>query len=305
MRAIKNIQNLSLSELFVELMNNSNEEIYFTDLDTYNHIKYNTDNFDMTLLTFFYYDLFSFVAFELCYLINGDKYIYPLISLQDLDYEPFGDPVYKDMPKLNTNNVEKIVVENVIDELVLRAKQLIDDNNLRVKFDNDYAFSYILKYAHLFSAVLRKHNFDYEGYRDAQYSELIKDKRNAQISVIKFIDLFKTEYQNKIDRFKSWLKREEYINDTHEITASNYTNFARLFYLLRDNSIIKPNINNTKGITAYFKEFGVNVVETLNSLSETPEIARKTVTNENAKDFTQLGMTQKEKNTLLNLFKNN
>lgn len=174
----------------------------------------------------------------------------------------------------------------------------VSDNELKI--ENEKTFEYI----RLYDESVAQSYIDKFG--EEEYFKRGKEIGGFKsVEITKFDDLFKKEYQSKIDEFRKWLKREEYINDANEITASNYTNFARLFYLLRDNSIIKPNINNTKGITAYFKEFGVNVVETLNSLSETPEIARKTVTNENAKDFTQLGMTEKETTNLLNLFKNN
>lgn len=300
MRAINNIQNLSVAEL-LEKLYNSDDSVFISHTDLVTYVEQNSNKFQSDILKIIYSDIIRFVLTKMKLYWFGKK-----VYLDDICFIK---------PKHIRGIIMKQDAERAYNDLKRYLKRYDIGGYFRkialgntmfhefIYFPNRIGAKNIVELLHIVDDKLEKEKLTKE-------IELNKDitaikSKNSEMKNTNFMDLFKTEHQNKIDRFKSWLKREEYINDANEITASNYTNFARLFYLLRDNSIIKPNINNTKGITAYFKEFGVNVVETLNSLSETPEIARKTVTNENAKDFTQLGMTQKETTNLLNLFKNN
>ena len=299
MKPIKNILNLSLGELLNELYADKNKIIAETDI--YNHIRVITNDFEKEILDLLLSDLKTF-----CLNVVQIKYFGQKIKVWELmnfiaNNEFLTEENMKGV-ELNREGLSFFdepdypIIYDAVDAII----ELFP--NREVDHDNVIGFINVSYYAKLVEKIYTEKYGKSELDETMRKIELKTSKKSRQIL---YNDLFKPKYQSKIDEFRKWLKREEYINDANEITASNYTNFARLFYLLRDNSIIKPNINNTKGITAYFKEFGVNVVETLNSLSETPEIARKTVTNENAKDVTQLGMTEKETTNLLNLFKNN
>jgi hypothetical protein len=296
MRAIKNIQNLSLTELLATFQ--TNEDFHIFNIDIYNHIYRLTNGLNKKLMDTLILDLVMYCLENIPLRILGE-----LINYEELMESDVMDKYLEFSRVKKLGMTEEIIksYHNYPNNFVINSILFsVDVSDNELKIENEKTFEYI----RLYDESVAQSYIDKFG--EEEYFKRGKEIGGFKsVEITKFDDLFKKEYQSKIDEFRKWLKREEYINDANEITASNYTNFARLFYLLRDNSIIKPNINNTKGITAYFKEFGVNVVETLNSLSETPEIARKTVTNENAKDFTQLGMTEKETTNLLNLFKNN
>jgi hypothetical protein len=296
MKPIKNIQNLSLTELLATFQ--TNEDFHIFNIDIYNHIYRLTNGLNKKLMDTLILDLVMYCLENIPLRILGE-----LINYEELMESDVMDKYLEFSRVKKLGMTEEIIksYHNYPNNFVINSILFsVDVSDNELKIENEKTFEYI----RLYDESVAQSYIDKFG--EEEYFKRGKEIGGFKsVEITKFDDLFKKEYQSKIDEFRKWLKREEYINDANEITASNYTNFARLFYLLRDNSIIKPNINNTKGITAYFKEFGVNVVETLNSLSETPEIARKTVTNENAKDFTQLGMTEKETTNLLNLFKNN
>ena len=119
MKTINNIQNIGLSELFVELLNNKNEEIYFCEIDAYNHLKTISNNFDLFSLSMIYIDLFAFISFELTLLINGDSW--SLGTVNDIAYD-------SDFLNINSESLNDITDENVITETILRVNKLREIN---------------------------------------------------------------------------------------------------------------------------------------------------------------------------------
>lgn len=115
------------------------------------------------------------------------------------------------------------------------------------------------------------------------YEKLLKyTKTKSNPQKIKFVDLFEEKYQDKIDSFKGWLRRNEFINKNNQLLDLP-TNFARIYYLLKYHGIIKPNIKDSVGIKTYFSDFQCEVKEKINPDSKNKETTRKTVTNQNAK----------------------
>ncbi len=116
------------------------------------------------------------------------------------------------------------------------------------------------------------------------YKEISKLERKTETNEkeANFKDLFKDEYHDKIDSFKGWLRNNEFINENNQLLDLP-TNFARIYYLLKYQGIIKPNIKDSVGIKTYFSDFQCEVKEKINPDSKNKEITRKTVTNQNAK----------------------
>lgn len=79
MKTIKNIQNLSVAELFIEL-NDSVDDIYIPYLDFFNHFRINTNNFEPTQVLHLMADIFYF-AQNIKILWNGN-----VATLRDLFY---------------------------------------------------------------------------------------------------------------------------------------------------------------------------------------------------------------------------
>src|SRR5690554_8207538 len=79
MKGIKNIQNLSVSELFSELYD-LDEESYIAYTDLYNHFRANTNNFDPKQVSLLMNDIAEF--------ISGIKVIWDgdIVTLQELSF---------------------------------------------------------------------------------------------------------------------------------------------------------------------------------------------------------------------------
>ena len=293
MKTINNIQNIGLSELFVELLNNKNEEIYFCEIDAYNHLKTISNNFDLFSLSMIYIDLFAFISFELTFLINGDSW--SLGTVNDIAYD-------SDFLNINSESLNDITDENVITETILRVNKL-REINIGVEIVELNVYNYLMNYTNIFREIISRNEIDISMFEGNPF---IKSVREHKKSVLFFKDLFKKEYQsNEIQsKFSQWLIRERYLNHSNEIIC-DHTKFARLYYLLREEGITKPIPNKTNVMRTYFGNFGVKVVESYDPENDAPQVVRKTVTGESAETHEMLGMTTKEKDTLLNIFKPN
>lgn len=268
MRAIKNIQNLSVAELFSVFLNNSDERYVINDIDFRFHIRNNTNDFDSKSLKILYAEIRKFIEYQI--LLEYNDQIYTLRDLLNF----FDDANYSYTPS----------------QLLYRLSKIVFDNLMEIEYINHDAVIYIRRYNIVFKEILEELEFD---INENQKNILTLTQNNITNRVKKkdlhFIDLFKDEYysENKIKKFKDWLKRSRFINDKYEVTG-NYSNFAKIYYLLRYNGITLPNIALIKGITAFFDEFNVDVVTTKNKDAIRPQITRVAVTNDIAKEFKQL-----------------
>lgn len=268
MRAINNIQNLSVAELFSVFLNNSDERYVINDIDFRFHIRNNTNDFDSKSLKILYAEIRKFIEYQI--LLEYNDQIYTLRDLLNF----FDDANYSYTPS----------------QLLYRLSKIVFDNLMEIEYINHDAVIYIRRYNIVFKEILEELEFD---INENQKNILTLTQNNITNRVKKkdlhFIDLFKDEYysENKIKKFKDWLKRSRFINDKYEVTG-NYSNFAKIYYLLRYNGITLPNIALIKGITAFFDEFNVDVVTTKNKDAIRPQITRVAVTNDIAKEFKQL-----------------
>ncbi|MDD2284529.1 MAG: hypothetical protein PHQ11_03915 [Paludibacter sp.] len=153
---------------------------------------------------------------------------------------------------------------------------------LKLKYTSQYP-PYNEQYDHPKLAYWKKTIPEYIDNLIETYEKLLKytkTKSNPQKKI--FVDLFDEKYHDKIDSFKGWLRKNEFINENNQLLDLP-TNFARIYYLLKYKGIIKPNIKDSVGIKTYFSDFQCEVKEKINPDSKNKETTRKTVTNQNAK----------------------
>ena len=300
MKVVKNLLNLSLSELLYELYY-TNEEVYSCSIDYYHHIKKITEDFNYNLLVELESNLYHFFAYRV-HLVFDETEIY---NLNTVYFEqPKSDTVdYADALAFEIDNREgefekvnigeKIGILPALDGLAI----MLTEDNENVKLENKNGYMNLYPYLEAFINNSEcKNNFNFmvlEEYDEEAgrttfgrntttlYSNARMSRNRAEL---KFERLFKKENANqqKIERFKKWLQQEKYINEKNEHISGNATNFARIYYLCRENGIFNLNYSDSKGIKIFFSEFCVDVVEKIDIEKDSFQVVRKTVTNENA-----------------------
>jgi hypothetical protein len=286
MKPIKNILNLSVAELFSVFLNNSDERYVINDIDFRFHIRNNTDDFDSKSLKILYAEIRKFIEYQI--LLEYNDQIYTLRDLLNF----FDDANYSYTPS----------------QLLLRLSKIVFDNLMEIEYINHDAVIYIRRYNIVFKEILEELEFEInenqKNILPLTQNEI--SNSNKQVKDLVFKDLFKKEYRSDEiqSKFKQWLISEQYVNQSNDLICV-YIKFARLFYLLRDEGIVRPIPNQTKVMRTLFGNFGVEVVESYDPENDAPQVVRKTVTGESAETHVMLGMTQKEKNTLLSIFKSN
>lgn len=285
MKPIKNIQNLSVAELFAEFLKKSDERYEISDIDFRSHIRNNTNGFDGKLLKILHTEIRNFIEYQILFEYND--HIYTLRDLLDL----FDDANYSYTPTQSLYRLSKIVFDNLSE----------------IEYLNHDAVIYIRRYNSVFKEILEELKFDL----NENQKNILSLTQNNKINRTKkteytFTELFKKEYQRDEiqSKFIQWLIRERYLNHSNEIIC-DHIKFARLYYLLREEGIVRPLKNQTNVMRTYFGNFGVKVVESYDPENDAPQVVRKTVTGESAETHEMLGMTTKEKDTLLNIFKPN
>ena len=310
MKPIKNILNLSLGEFLCKLYGSKNKELYYSQLDINRFIKKISNDYDPELIYLLKQDLLKYCEDLVICEYNGD--IYELGDLPDFEYKDIASKL-EEFPKkhglIDICNINDKIVQYDGSNISRYLTELLDysnyDNHLKL-----FNFSGLWRLS-LFATEVEKlfdKKIDQEVKENlrATYQEMNKKRLVGHDRTITFIDLFKKEYQsNEIQsKFSQWLIRERYLNHSNEIIC-DHTKFARLYYLLREEGITKPIPNKTNVMRTYFGNFGVKVVESYDPENDAPQVVRKTVTGESAETHEMLGMTTKEKDTLLNIFKPN
>ena len=298
MKIIKNIQSLSVAELLYELYY-AREFYFYSKLDFNNHIRKNTDGFNKSSMFLLYIDLSNFIESEI-EIIYPDNEKYNLYNI--FHHKPQCDYIeYKGITYIDD--------ENPIDNLISMAYTLIQDND-NLNFEYEEGSTQVMEYYLEFKDIADELGLIFSSEKDVVVSNVMyftrENRGTNNITPIKFEDLFKKEYRDKEIQYKfiQWLRKEGYLNLNNEITKDK-TNFARIYYLLRENGITVPNINHTKTMEVYFGKFGVEVVESINPSSETIQVLRRSVASKETRISDMLEMTDKEKNTLLSIFKPN
>jgi len=297
MKPIKNILNLSLSELLYELYN-ANEKFIFSGIDYYNHIRINTNNLDIKYLYELYSDFYQFIRLEV-YLIYYNSEKYNLTTI--INDHPYNDTIDYDVIDLSEPK------DGVYS--LLEMCWDITGYNDNVRFENELGIRLLENYYSILDDIFLSMNIDNKNrWGDKLLKLSYKDNKPQKIQnyQLQFSDLFKVEYRDDEiqSKFSQWLIRERYLNHSNEIIC-DHIKFARLYYLLREEGIVRPLKNQTNVMRTYFGNFGVKVVESYDPENDAPQVVRKTVTGESAETHEMLGMTPKEKNTLLTIFKPN
>ncbi|GEM_PF-4761841 len=297
MKPIKNILNLSLSELLYELYN-ANEKFIFSGIDYYNHIRINTNNLDIKYLYELYSDFYQFIRLEV-YLIYYNSEKYNLTTI--INDHPYNDTIDYDVIDLSEPK------DGVYS--LLEMCWDITGYNDNVRFENELGIRLLENYYSILDDIFLSMNIDNKNrWGDKLLKLSYKDNKPQKIQnyQLQFSDLFKVEYRDDEiqSKFSQWLIRERYLNHSNEIIC-DHIKFARLYYLLREEGIVRPLKNQTNVMRTYFGNFGVKVVESYDPENDAPQVVRKTVTGESAETHEMLGMTTKEKDTLLNIFKPN
>lgn len=293
MKPIKNILNLSLSELLFELYN-ANERFIFSGIDYYNHIRINTNNLDIKYLYQLYSDFYQFIRLEV-YLIYYNSEKYNLTTI--INDHPYNDTIDYDVIDLSEPKDDVYSL--------LEMCWDITGYNDNVRFENELGNRLLEDYYSILDDIFLSMNIDNKNrWGDKLLKLSYQNNKPLKIQNIQlqYIDLFNVAYRDDIiqSKFKQWLVREHF-NESNEIKSP--TNFARVYYFLREKGITKQISNQSKVMRTYFGNFGVEVVERYNPENDAPQVVRKTVTGESAETHEMLGMTQKEKNTLLSIFK--
>ena len=302
MKPIKNILNLSLGEFLHELYGSQGEKVFYSELDIIKFIKNITDEYDSELIYLLQEDLSKYCEDVITFEYKGNEYVFSELSVNG------------DLSEINYN-IEKEIkrMSDIWDEykydfsryLTQFVYYKIKDDNLKI-----LNFSGVWRLTNFATtvAILYDEKIKDEVKEDlrAKYKEINRKHLNGSDRTITFIDLFKKEYQRDEiqSKFSQWLIRERYLNHSNEIIC-DYTKFARLYYLLREEGITNPIPNKTNVMRTYFGNFGVEVVESYDPENDSQQVVRKTVTGESAETHEMLGMTTKEKDTLLNIFKPN
>jgi len=299
MKPIKNILSLSVAELLYELYY-AKEFYFYSKLDFYNHIKKHTDDFNKSSMFLLHTDLSEFIGseIEIIYPENEKYNLYNIFYHKpQCDYIEYKGITYYDD-------------ENLIDNFISMAYTLIQDNdNLKFEYENGstLVMEYYLEFQDVADELGLKFTTEKKDGLVSRIMYLTRENRGTNnITQIKYEDLFKKEYRSDEiqSKFNQWMIRERYLNHSNEIIC-DHTKFARLYYLLREEGITKPIPNQTNVMRTYFGNFGVEVVESYDPENDVPQVIRKTVAGESARSHEYLGMTSKEKKSLIDIFKPN
>lgn len=262
-----NLPNLSLSELLFKLYS-ENDSVYFTKTDVYKYVHDITNRFNKKLCKMLLQDIQYFATNEVEY-SNGNTTL-PLTRIDASEPDNISEFFMYQIPE-SMEDRETNVFYYVINPpfYSLNVKGL---TNL-IEFTFSVIWAIIEGLGEDEYSILAKET------NKGIYEEKEREKRKVYI--------YKPMFAEHVNEFIAWLRREKFISGDLQV-AVECTNFARLYFILKEEGVLETNLNNTKGITAFFKEFGVDVVETINNEIETPQITRKTVTNDNALDTTLL-----------------
>lgn len=284
MKPINNIQNLSVAEL-IETLYNSNNNVFVSNADLKIYFKQVTNDFQLDILDTIRNDIIRFAVTKMRMNWFGKK-IY-LDDVYHYSFEKIRGFAKKQDAEIAFKYIKRYWERGEIHlyiHIVAFGGTMFSES---VYFENNIGAKKIVNLISMIEVIIKKEKSTNE--IDNIENRATKKIPNKEIKKNNFKDLFKKKYYDlaKIDNFKEWLKLSDLINENYKV-ACDYSNFAKIYFLLQDEGIFLPNTPIGDGITAFFKEFGVDVVDAKDQSADTPQITRVAVTNGTAQDFKYL-----------------
>lgn len=291
---------MGVKELLQELL--VNENVQFGEIDSYNHIKKTTNNFETKCIQFLYVDVIWFIE-DIC--MSFENELFPLSLLSELkeyhqlDLLKFG--YSKVIIKLNETINYGEWKSDTLNENKLTAYFELADN---LRWYNDgveltHKLYHLKEYVNMFENILKQQNIDIvELMKDDEWkSKLVRHKKDKVLKQpLTFPGLFKNEYVVKIDMFYSRLIANGYIDKKHIWReAENKNEPAKVYFWLLEKGVLKIN-KPTPALICFCKEFGITAYKD-NELTPAPDIRAVTV-----KNLLNTTLSKDEKNHFENVF---
>lgn len=210
---------MGVKELLHELLVNDN--VQFGEIDTYNHIRKTTNNFEIKCIQLLYVDLLWFIQ-DICMTFENE--IYPLQLLSEISImHPY------DIRKYGVHNGEKLketinygdwkeqnIKENKISTYIELAFELKWNNpGLELEYD----INQVREYVNMFNDILKRLNIDIEEMMKDEDWKLKLERKNKRLEPkqpLNFYLLFKDPYNKDLEHFKKILKGCNLIDDNFQ-----------------------------------------------------------------------------------------
>lgn len=304
--------NMGVEELLHELL--TNENVRFNMLDIENHIRINTNNYEIARIEQLYYVLWGFMFKNANMKYKGKTYNLPRLDrayyngeqLDDINFndysvwdkeigDGFDDIFDDDEPDDDPDNLseddetEDDETNNISEGLELTRMFMTARNlshmNKGMFFEYEQGLerveNYVGLFAHVFIRYGVKLSWSIEDLnRGSKYA--VKRARRER-PPLTFEGLFNAEYLDKIGDLTILLRKNKIITETDELLLKGI-DFARIYYYLIKLNVIKNDFTNRNdGIKAFFARFKVDVVEKIDDT--TSQVARPGITNEYARIY--------------------
>ena len=254
MKVIKNILSKGVSELIDELLckrmdklkvNSGLLIIDFAEIDMYNHIRINTNNFEKQAVEMLYEFLLTEIT-TLSIFIRPTKEINSIFDEKiDLGYKKKLIDIIIEMYESGTIEKSKFQ-NNTLSEILDIGDSFIQINNGTWEELN---VRYFKKYIQIFEEQIKLHNIKLSN-KVVKTAELIKK--------LTFPGLFKDEYKGKIQLFYSRLIANGFI-DKNQVWRENANKNepAKVYFWLLDKGVMKTANDDTNALICFCKEFGI------------------------------------------------
>lgn len=252
---------MGVNELLHELL--TNENIQLGQIDIFNHIKRNTNNFDAESIFLMYNDLYGFLDNNVCMTFEGE--CYRLADFYEIKHSNLND-----IPNLGLNNGVKL--KEIIDSVdwvyndareleLMRNFDLVYELYNKPGLELEYEIENIVEYVDDFEYELLKRKNDIKKFMGSGEWKLHNTSQNKFKSKqpLTFPGLFKDEFKGKIQLFYNRLIANGLIDKNHvwrETTIKNEP--AKVYYWLLDKGVFKMN-KPTPALICFCKEFGITV----------------------------------------------
>ena len=256
---------MGVNELLYELL--TNENVQFGEIDNYNHIKKNTNNFEPNSIVLMFRDIKDFLEGKVHMKFEGE--LYPLHLLSDIklqhpnDLRKFGIKngvklqntiEYGDWENNDTN-------ENELDKFLNLASTLNWNNE---DLELEYNLYEVNKYVNMFNFQLETRKIDIKKLLESKEPILIDTNKNNRFEPkqpLTFPELFKPAYSKNLNVLFERLMLNGFVDsDKNWIIKNSISEPAKLYYYLKEKQVLNV-VKFTPSIKCFYKEFGCEVVE--------------------------------------------
>ena len=298
---------MGVEELLHELL--TNENVKFNGLDIQNHIRINTNNYEIGSIESLYYVLWEFMFNNVNMEYKGKTYNLPTLHRAYSNGEQLDDINFNDISvwdKELNDGFDNLFDDDDDDE----PDNLSEDDETEDGDTNDITEVFELTRMFMTAQILRHMNkgmcYEYEQgtERIARYVQSFADVfirygvkiawsmedicRGSKYGIKKIVrkkqqltfpGLFKDEYRkaDKMKLFYSRLRANGFIDKNHlwrETTDKNEP--AKVYFWLLDKGVMKTANNDTNALICFYKEFGITAYR--DNEPTPPADVRKTTT---------------------------